>query len=84
MKHSLAVRLAFSYLLIIAVGIGGVAPLVWLAVENLYLNSQSASLLAQAQLIAMALQTQAPAAAPAPYSQITNGMFYSLLVRPSE
>ena len=72
MKHSLAMRLGLSYLLIIAVGIGGVAPLVWLAVENLYLNSQSASLLAQAQLIALALQTQAPAAAPAPYSQTTN------------
>lgn len=73
MKLSLAVRLALSYLLLTIIGIGGAAPLVWLAVENLYLNTQSTSLLAQAQIIAAALQTQAPlAAAPAPYSQTSN------------
>ena len=70
---SLGARLALSYLLVILIGMGIVAPLAWLAVEQLYLNTQSANLLAQAELIAAALQAQTPPAEnPAPYAQTTN------------
>ena len=73
MKMSLSARLALSYLAVILIGMGAIAPLAWLAVERLYQNSQSASLLAQAQLVAAALAEQAPvASAPAPYSQTSN------------
>jgi signal transduction histidine kinase len=63
MKRSLGARLALSYLAVILIGMGIVIPLVWLAVERLYLNSQRENLLAQAQLAAAALGSQPPAAA---------------------
>ncbi len=70
---SLGARLGLSYLLVILIGMGIVAPLAWLAVEQLYLNTQSANLLAQAELVAAALQAQTPPAEhPAPYAQTTN------------
>jgi signal transduction histidine kinase len=72
-KLSLAARLGLSYLLVILVGMGLIAPLAWLAVERLYVNTQSASLLAQAQLIAAALNSNAAqSTSPIPYSQTTN------------
>jgi heavy metal sensor kinase len=73
LKVSLGTRLALSYLAVILVGMGIIAPLAWWAVENLYLNTQSASLIAQAQLVAAALRSEAPAnAQPLPYSQMSN------------
>jgi len=73
MKMTLAARLALSYLLVILVGMGLIAPLAWLAVERLYVNTQSASLLAQAQLIAAALEPgAAQSAGPISYSQTSN------------
>jgi signal transduction histidine kinase len=72
-KMSLGTRLASSYLVVILIGMGIVAPLAWLAVEQLYLNTQSASLLAQAELVAAALQAQTPVTEnPVPYAQTTN------------
>lgn len=73
MKLSLSGRLALSYLVVILVGMGIIAPLAWLAVERLYLNTQRASLLAQAQLVAAALggETISPSGTE-PYSQTTN------------
>ncbi len=75
MKTSLRTRLALSYLAVILVGMAIITPLAWLAVERLYLNTQSASLLAQAQLVASALKDQLPAATdPIPYSQASNSL----------
>jgi signal transduction histidine kinase len=71
----LGTRLALSYLAVILVGMGIIAPLAWLAVENLYLNTQSASLIAQAQLVASALHSETPSSAqPIPYSQMSNAL----------
>ncbi len=75
MKPTLRTRLALSYLAVILVSMGAVGSLAWLAMEGLYLNTQSASLLAQAQLVASALDTQAAqaqAGSAAPYSQTSN------------
>jgi signal transduction histidine kinase len=73
MKLSLRNRLALSYLVVILIGMGIIAPLSWLAVERLYLNTQRASLLAQAQLVAAALGgEEISATATEPYSQTTN------------
>lgn len=72
MKSTLSTRLALSYLLLILVGMGLVAPLAWLAVERLYLNTQSASLLAQAELVASALGSQVETSGAVPYSQVAN------------
>ena len=73
MSRSLRSRLALSYLAVILVGMAIITPLAWLAVERLYLNTQSASLLAQAQLVAAALGNETPAPAdPIPYSQTSN------------
>jgi len=52
---------------------GLAAALSWLAVEQLYLNTQQENLLAQAQLTASALQdTSIPIASAEPYSQTAN------------
>jgi signal transduction histidine kinase len=73
MKTSLRTRLALSYLVVILVGMAIITPLAWLAVEGLYLNTQSASLLAQAELVASALKNQLPLdTGPIPYSQTSN------------
>ena len=79
MKTSLGIRLALSYLAVILIGMSIVIPLAWLAVERLYLSTQSASLLAQAQLVAAALSSEAPLAAgiePStdPYLQTSNAL----------
>ena len=70
---SLGARLALSYLAVILIGMSIVTSLAWLAVERLYLNTQSANLLAQAQLVAAALRTEAPLVDnPVPYAQLSN------------
>ena len=72
---SLSATLALSYLAVILVGMSIIAPLAWLAVERLYLNTQSASLIAQAELVASALRTDVPTAAGAEaYSQTSNAL----------
>lgn len=73
MKQSLGARLGLSYLAVILIGMGIAIPLAWLAVENLYLDTQKDNLLAQAQLAAAALGGGTPvAASPASYSQASN------------
>lgn len=75
MMRSLRFRLTLSYLAVILLGMGLAAPLAWLSVERLYLETQQANLLAQAQLVATALQTEAPAPGfGEPYSQMTNAL----------
>ena len=75
MKWSLSTRLVLSYLTVILIGMAFVAPLAWMAVEHLYLNTQSTSLLAQAQLVASALHSDLPAPdSPPSYSQVSNAL----------
>jgi two-component system, OmpR family, sensor histidine kinase BaeS len=75
---SLSLRLTLSYLLVAILGIGIVAPLAWLAVEQVYLDTQKANLLAQAQVVAATLQTASPQLAGTdnfpPYAQTTNAL----------
>jgi signal transduction histidine kinase len=68
----LRTRLAVSYLLVILIGMALIAPLAWLAIERLYVNTESASLLAQAQLVAAALRSNPPPAGQVPYTQYSN------------
>jgi signal transduction histidine kinase len=49
-------RLSLSYLIVLLIGMGLAGGLSWLAVEELYLNTQRENLLAQARLTASALQ----------------------------
>jgi two-component system sensor histidine kinase BaeS len=73
MTLSLRTRLILSYLLVILLGMGVVAPIAWVAVERLYLNTVSASLLAQAQMVAAALTLEPSAPSnPGSYSQTSN------------
>ncbi len=66
-------RLFLNYLAVLVLGMGLAALLAWRAVEGLYLETQCQNLLAQADLIAIALQGQPlPEAASPPYSQISN------------
>lgn len=83
----LATRLTLSYLALILVGMAIITPLAWLAVENLYLNTQKANLLAQAQELAAGLSyPRVSTAEPAAYSQLTNTLpgIHSRLVDPQE
>ena len=73
MKSSLGTRLVLSYLAVILIGMGTVIPLTWLAIERQYLNTQRDNLLAQAQLVAATLLSEAPpATSAAPYTQLSN------------
>jgi two-component system sensor histidine kinase BaeS len=70
---SLRLRLTLTYLAVILVGMGIAAPLAWLTVEGLYLDTQRDNLLAQAQLVARSLETAPNVQPPAdPYSQAAN------------
>lgn len=71
---SLRAHLTLTYLLVILIGMAVAAPLAWLSVEHLYLDTQRANLLAQAQLVAATLQSS-PSPLPAAengYSQLAN------------
>jgi signal transduction histidine kinase len=69
----LRTQLAASYLLVVLVCGAATALLAWLAVEQVYRQTQSANLLAQAQLIAAALaNSPLQPSQPAPYSQLSN------------
>ena len=66
-------RLTLTTLVVLLLGMGLSGVLSWLAVEQLYLNTQQENLLAQAQLTASALQGAPLPIAPAEfYSQTTN------------
>jgi signal transduction histidine kinase len=69
----LRTHLFVNTLAILLLGMGLAALLAWRAVEGLYIDTQRENLLAQASLIAAALQGQPLSDLPAvPYSQTTN------------
>jgi heavy metal sensor kinase len=71
--QSIRTRLALNYLLVLALGMALAGVLAWVAIERLYINTQRENLLAQARLIATALQGNAlPTESVQPYSQISN------------
>ena len=73
MRIRLQSRLTLSYLSILILGMGLAGLLAWLAVEQLYLDSQRDNLLAQARLTAAALQGMPLPTAPVePFVQTTN------------
>ncbi len=73
MSVTLRRRLILSHLLVVLTGMLLAGLLTWISVERLYLRSQSENLLAQAKLIAAALQdAELPLQASEPYSQTTN------------
>lgn len=67
----LRTRLIAGNLIVLLIGMAVAAPLTWLAIERLYLETQSTNLQAQAQLAAAALR-DFPDAQTAPYSQAVN------------
>ena len=73
--RTLRQHLVLSYLLIIGLGVGGAAAATWIAVEQVYLSTQAANLLAQAETVAAGLTGQPPPPLAAqPYSQAANAM----------
>jgi len=73
MRTPIQLRLSLTTLTVLLLGMGLAAALSWLAVEQLYLNTQQENLLAQAQLTASALQGSPFPIVPAePYSQTAN------------
>ena len=75
MRTSVQIRLSLTTLAVLLLGMGLAALLAWLAVEQLYLNTQKENLLAQAQLTASALQDAPLLTAPVePYSQTSNAL----------
>jgi signal transduction histidine kinase len=71
--QSIRTRLSLNYLLVLAFGMALAGSLAWLAVERLYLATQRENLLAQARLIATALQgSPLPTEPQQPYSQTAN------------
>ncbi|MCJ7733012.1 MAG: hypothetical protein MUP11_00560, partial [Anaerolineales bacterium] len=73
MQTPIRLRLSFSHLFVLIIGMVLAGILVWLAVEEIYLTTQRDNLLAQAQLTAAALEGT-PQQSPSPefYSQTTN------------
>src|SRR5512135_3341396 len=73
--QSIRARLSLNYLIVLLVGMTLAGVLVWLAVSELYVNTQRENLLAQAKLIAASLQnTPLPNEPAEPYSQTSNVM----------
>lgn len=73
MRTPIRLRLSFSHLLVLLIGMVLAGILVWLAVEEIYLISQRENLLAQARLTAAALEgNPVPSFSPDAYSQTTN------------
>jgi signal transduction histidine kinase len=70
--QSIRTRLALNTLIVLALGMLCAAALAWQAVSGLYINTQQDNLLAQAKLIATALQGAALPGNPQPYSQTAN------------
>jgi len=73
--QTIRTRLSLNYLLVLALGMTLAGALAWLAVERLYVNTQRENLLAQARLIAAALQgAELPTEFVQPYSQTANAL----------
>jgi two-component system sensor histidine kinase BaeS len=71
--QTIRARLSLNYLLVLALGMTLAGALAWLAVERLYINAQRENLLAQARLIATALQgATLSIESVQPYSQTAN------------
>jgi signal transduction histidine kinase len=71
--QTIRTRLSLNYLIVLVLGMMLAGMLTWLAVEQLYINTQRENLLAQARLIAAALQgTTFPIEAAQSYSQTAN------------
>jgi heavy metal sensor kinase len=71
--QTIRIRLTANYFIVLSIGMVLAGVLVWLAVGDLYINTQRENLLAQAKLIAAGLQDTALPSQPAePYSQTAN------------
>jgi signal transduction histidine kinase len=70
--QSIRTRLSLDTLLVLALGMTLAAVLAWQAVAALYIDTQRDNLLAQAELLAAALQNEPLPANPLPYSQASN------------
>jgi signal transduction histidine kinase len=71
--QTIRARLSLNYLIVLALGMTLAGALAWLAVEALYVDTQRENLLAQARLIAAALQgSSLPTEPVQPYSQTAN------------
>ena len=71
--QTIRARLSLNYLIVLALGMTLAGALAWLAVEGLYVDTQRENLLAQARLIAAALQgSSLPTEPVQPYSQTAN------------
>ncbi|MBN1426849.1 MAG: HAMP domain-containing protein [Anaerolineae bacterium] len=75
MRLPIHLHLSLGYLAVLLIGMSLAATLSWLAVEQLYLDTQRENLLAQANLTAAALSgSPLPINEPEPYSQTLNTM----------
>ena len=72
MKTPIRTRLTLTTLAVLLIGMGLAAGLSWLAVEQLFLDTQRENLLSQARLSAAALQGQPLPASDQPYAQTAN------------
>ena len=73
--QSIRARLSLNYLLVLTFGMLLAGAFAWMAVERLYVNTQGENLLAQARLLATALEgSPLPAEPVQPYSQTSNVM----------
>ncbi len=73
MHLPIRLRLSFSHLVVLLIGMGFAAVLAWVTVEKLYLDTERANLLAQAELTAKAMQVLPMIdAAPPEYTQALN------------
>ena len=73
--QTIRTRLSLNYLIVLFFGMTLAGALVWLAVGELYVDTQRENLLAQAKLIAASLQNSTLPAQPAePYLQTSNVM----------
>ena len=70
--QTIRARLSLNYLIVLTLGMFFATALAWQAVSGLYINTQRDNLLAQAKLIATALQGQPLPQNPQPYSQTLN------------
>jgi signal transduction histidine kinase len=71
--QTIRTRLFLNYFIVLSLGMFLVSALVWLAVSDLYINTQRENLLAQAKLIAANFQdTTFPTQTIQPYSQTSN------------
>jgi len=70
--QTIRTRLSLNYLIVLMLGMAFAIVLAWQAVSNLYINTQRENLLAQARLIATALQGTTLPDNPQPYSQTSN------------